>query len=169
MHSVLRRPLARAPDRPFISESGFNFPVPYRAVRANERQAPVSRFVPFQNLPIEFHVASVSTLGAPVRVHIPRREPTCQTRRTDSATAVRSRVLQHVLAEISGGAIIVACITTPSLGVAGTVDAPPGVRIKCPCVFPTSPRFARMTSGAAEATAVPSRVVQHVLVEIYGA
>ena len=45
MHSLLLFPLARAPDRPLVSEGAFDVPVPCDAVRANERQAPASRFI----------------------------------------------------------------------------------------------------------------------------
>ena len=157
MNSLLLFPLARAPDRPLISESGFNSAVPHTTVRADERQAPVPRFIVLQSLPIEFHVASVSTLGALVRLHIARREATCKARRTNSATAERSRVVQHFLVEISGGPVLIACVTPPSLGVAGAVDALPGIRFKSPCVFVNSASFACMTSGAAK-DRVPSVV-----------
>ena len=149
MHSLLLFALARAPDRPLVSEGAFDFPVPDNAVRANERQAPASRFIVLQSLPVEFHVASVSTFGAPVPLHIARSEAKREARQAYSATAVLCRVFQHVLVEVNGGLVPIACLTTPSLGFAGAVDALPGVPVKGPGVLLSSASFARMTIGAA--------------------
>ena len=132
MHSVLLFPLARAPDRALVSEGAFDVPVPVHAVRANERQAPASRFIVSQRLPVEFHVASFSTLGALVGLHIARREAQCKARQAYAVTVVFNGVVEHVLAEDSGGLVLFACVTTPSVGFVGAGDALAGVRVKGP-------------------------------------
>ena len=65
----------------------------------------------------------LSALGTRVLLHIARCVAQCCARQAHSAAVVPLRVLKYCLVELSGGFLLVACVTMQSPGFAGTVDA----------------------------------------------
>ena len=123
MHSLLGPSFARAPERCLLAECLFDFAMPRDAVRANERQPLLSPLVLIQSLPGIFRVASVSTLGATVRLHIARREAKCVALQAHSVTAVLPGVVQHLMVEGSGGLVLLTRVTLVSLGLPTALDS----------------------------------------------
>ena len=90
-------------------------------------------------------MASVSTLGAPVRLYIARREAKSNTHQADSVTAVACCIFQYVLVELRASPVLLACVTAQSRSVADAFDALPGVPVKSPNILANVASFARMT------------------------
>ena len=78
MHPVLRLPLARAPERPLVSEFAFDGLMAGSAVSAYESLKEASYFSIFQGLPVKFGVAFIFTLDTTIRLYVARRKAACE-------------------------------------------------------------------------------------------